>query len=846
MPNLLYSLDGNLVIPQGVAVSNNVLAVADTGNNQVAVYAIAMLPGGQPIRIGASGTNPAVEGLKLPGALTFVAPDEIIIADTQNQQLDRYKYLGGAWTFQNSVWQFPGIVPSVGSIVDLTLDGGGELLFLDATHRRILRLTIATGTIALHYSDPTWVDPSGLAVGGGYLWVTDAGSHQVFRYDAAFTRMSIGGYGTAAGKLRAPHGMLVDGISGKLYVSEAGGARISIFDLAGQHQAVIPLPLGSPHELHKMALDLGANRLYVADAGASRVHVFDLGAASLPLSVDQEIVDFGMVGIGYRLRLPITVQNRSNTPVQFVAATVQGVGFSLDPASSTFPLTIPAGTDRQLWLRFTPTTEGSVFGRLHLATDITAQPALYADLVGEGLVTEPMSVALVLDRSGSMLLSSGALSKIDRLRATCELLIDALSLSGSDELALVTFSSNATVNFARTSLSSGAVTTAKNAVAAISAQGVTSIGAGLQLAFGQIATTNLNRRNIIALTDGQENTNPRIRDVPVPNGLNIFTIGIGLPQYLDVAILESLASKTGGYFQMTDGNDYLLSKFLVQIFSDLSRQQVAVDPPVTFRGGQIQDFPVDITSGDIELSVFLTWERIGCDFVVELISPNGAIYDRTYFGWEVIGNRHLALRMPMRGSRWEMPGRWIVRIHPVRTVAATENGVLTVLVASDHHLDWGFSALTPDQLEFDPPTEAEPYGDTTQIPPTGRYPSPPSELRRGDRVLLEVHPAVPIADVTILKGTLEFHAPETSLAALRLQYEHIDLDHLNEAPIKFQHRIKWNRTRFTVDKKHLSATIEIPLDGPDGIYYGRARIHAMTSDGEVFQRERSFSFLVLP
>src|SRR6266550_3632673 len=119
MPNLLFSLSDGLQTAQGVAVTGGVLAVADTGNNQLAFFSIAGLPAGAPTRVGMLGTNPLVEGLRFPKALTFVAPDEVIVADTNNQHLDRYKQVGTMWTFQNSVAQFPGITPSVGYIVDL-------------------------------------------------------------------------------------------------------------------------------------------------------------------------------------------------------------------------------------------------------------------------------------------------------------------------------------------------------------------------------------------------------------------------------------------------------------------------------------------------------------------------------------------------------------------------------------------------------------------------------------------------------------------------------------------------------------------------------------------------------
>ena len=113
----------------------------------------------------------------------------------------------------------------------------------------------------------------------------------------------------------------------------------------------------------------------------------------------------------------------------------------------------------------------------------------------------------------------------------------------------------------------------------------------------------LARRNLIVLTDGMENTAPLIAVVPIPSNTTVYTVGLGLPQFVDVAKLETLATRNGGYFQVTDGDDLLLAKFFVQVFSDVIGQQVAADPPVVFQAGQAQDFEVWVTRGDRELDL---------------------------------------------------------------------------------------------------------------------------------------------------------------------------------------------------------------------------------------------------
>jgi hypothetical protein len=846
MPQLLFSISSGLLSAQGIALAGNVLAIADTGNNQIAFFDIAALPGSAPVRTGGLGTNPAVEGLRLPKALQFTAANELIVADTYNQHLDRYQRTGTVWTYQNSFAQFPGIAPPVGYIVDLVADGSNGLLFLDVPARRILHIDLATGAVTSYFTDTYWSDPAAITLGNGYLWVADAGRHQVFRYDPAFTRLAIGGYGTAPGKLRAPRGLAFEATTGILYVAEADGARISIFTTGGQPAGNFALPSGSAHELHKLALDPATRHLYVADAGASRIHVFDLAGTGAGLSLNEQTLDFGSVALGYRLRLGIGMRNNGTTAVQVTTLATLGSEYALEPLNPTTPFTISPGSQCQVMVRYAPATPGASFGRLKIETDSPAQPTLFAELTGEGLLVEPMSLALVLDRSGSMSLSSGSMSKIERLRAACALLIDLLSSSGQDELAMISFSTNATTDLTRTPLSPGTITSAQNKVSGIQAFGMTSIGDGLRSGFAELSRSLITRRNVIVLTDGQENTSPMIADITVPADTNIFTVGLGLPQFLDTVVLERLATAYGGYFQITDGNDQLLAKFFVQIFSDLVGQQVAIDPPIRLQTGQTQEFTVEVCSGDSELSAVLTWENRGSRFDIELVRPDGVLLTRGDFGWLAERDRHLAIRMPLRGTRWEQPGRWTARVRAVQTVAGSESGMLSLLVSSDYHLDWDFRVIQQERREFEPPEDVFPSADFPSISSSQGVSAPPPGLHLGDRLGLEVGLALPASDVTVVSGFLDVRAPKTSLALLRQQFAGIDLDTLEESPWpRFpDEQPRWRRVRFNVDKQRRLAYAELSLNGPDGIYEVRAHVNAVTVSGERLQRERSFHLVV--
>lgn len=848
MASLAFSISAGLAVPQGVAVGGGLLAIADTGNNQIALLGIPGLPGGTATRLGGPGTSAAAEGLRLPSALTFAAGGQLVVADTHNSHLDRYAGAGAAWTWQSSTAAFPGVTPAPGLIADVAVSGT-DLLLLDATNRRILRLD-PTGAATLHHADPTWLDPAAIAVGGGALWVADAGRHLLIRYDGAFNRTAIGGFGTAPGRLRAPRGLAFDAAGGVLFVAEGAGSRISSFDSAGIFQEAVALPATAPHDLHKLAYDASADRLYVADAASARIHCIDYGTAAADVALEPASLHFGAIGVGYRLRMPVGVRNSTGAAVTVTGASVVGDGFTLDVTSPATPLTVPAGGRDDLWVRYAPTTERSSFGRLRVDLASQAQPALPLELTGEGIGVEPLALGLVLDRSGSMTLSAGAVSRIERLRGACAMLIDLLSPTAANELAMVPFSSTAAVDFARQALSPAAVTSAKGVAAGLQAGGMTSIGAGLQLAFGQLAPSALDRRSVIVLSDGMENTAPMIADVPVPAGTRVFTVGIGLPMFLDADRLRALAGTTGGYFQITDGADHKLAKFFVQIFSDVVGHQMAVDPFFTFSAGQSNDVPVSISSGESDATVVVSWDRVGSKFDIELVSPAGTVYSRPDFAWIAEDDRHLAIRMALRGTPFEEPGQWTVRTTAKSTAAATELAAVSVLVASDFQLAWDLVLMNGERTSIVPPDAVDGWDAELTGPSPARTLEPPANLSRGDRLRLEVGISGPRQDVRVIGGVVELRQPSTSLAALQQKWSGLDLDRERKGrPPRLPRPPKPGpivKQRLRPDKRRGVAVADLRLDGPDGVYEAYARVLARTRDGELVQRERSLSIYVQP
>ncbi|MFO7617209.1 MAG: VWA domain-containing protein [Bacteroidales bacterium] len=150
---------------------------------------------------------------------------------------------------------------------------------------------------------------------------------------------------------------------------------------------------------------------------------------------------------------------------------------------------------------------------------------------------QPIKVALVMDRSGSM---SG-----QRLRDAKAAAIDFVNLLGDqDQACLIGFADNATVHQPFTSDKQLLV----NKINMLSPTGATAIFDAVNLAVDQVLTQS-GVRAILALTDGEDNRSATTPDVITAranqNGINIYSIGLGNESE---PLMSQLATETGGQY----------------------------------------------------------------------------------------------------------------------------------------------------------------------------------------------------------------------------------------------------------------------------------------------------------
>jgi len=428
--------------------------------------------------------------------------------------------------------------------------------------------------------------------------------------------------------------------------------------------------------------------------------------------------------------------------------------------------------------------------------------------------------------------SSGALSKIERLRAVSTMMVDLISENQLDELTVASFSTSAAVGVPLSALNPATVSAAQGVIAGLTANGATSIGGGLSLGLGQLASSTLTRRNVIVLSDGKENTPPMIADVPIPGGTRVFTVGVGLAALLDVDKLELLATENGGYFQLTDGNDEQLAKFFTQIASDLFGQQIAVDPVLTMRQGQLQDIPVQLCDSDHSATVVLTWENPNAVFDFGLVSPSGVSLGSAALTWSRTAPRHRIGRLPLRGSRWFRPGAWTVRVIPQQMPRATDVAVLSVSVVSDLHVNWVLTADRERRIRARPPKGAEAYAGPALFPPPPSFHFPPAGLHPGDTLVVDVAFAALGHGARLIGGEAVVRSPAVSLSELARHFGGLDLDKRTDRDIRREHDglIKHLASRLgrrpvrrrtykpQIARDGASLSFRPPLTGPDGIY----------------------------
>jgi Ca-activated chloride channel family protein len=241
---------------------------------------------------------------------------------------------------------------------------------------------------------------------------------------------------------------------------------------------------------------------------------------------------------------------------------------------------------------------------------------------------EPINVALVIDRSGSM---GGS-----KIRLAREAVVQALrTLRSSDRFSVVMYDDEIDVVVSSTTASAEAVRNAIDQVQRIEARGATNLGGGWMKGCEELAShlTPGQVSRCVLLTDGLANhgitdRSELTRHAEELSARGITTTTIGLGADFDERLLESMSYAGGGHFyfieqavQIADCLTSELGETLETVARDIV---VSVRPDVGLRVSAMNRFRVtEQPDGAIRISIGDLVSRQDVSLIVRLVFPQG-------------------------------------------------------------------------------------------------------------------------------------------------------------------------------------------------------------------------------
>lgn len=314
------------------------------------------------------------------------------------------------------------------------------------------------------------------------------------------------------------------------------------------------------------------------------VPVLLLTACLAPLAAQEAVDQFGMArarALAELGRLPSGRDVAVRDIVNYRRHLLPRPGAGEDVALAARAELVPSPTGDELWL----------------AIGYATAPQ------GDRALAAPCAVALVVDCSGSM----AEAGKLTAVQAGLRAFVGRLR--ADDEVALVTFASEAQVVAGRRARGDGAWLLA--AIDGLHPAGNTNLHAGLQLGLGELTAADAGRqRRVVLLTDGIANVGvvdpQQIAAATTPTtaaGIAIATIGVG--EDLDTALLRRLAGETRGLCHFVAGADDVQKVFVVESDSLLAAVARDVQLAIPLADGldvlDVYDERAELRPGRVEL-----------------------------------------------------------------------------------------------------------------------------------------------------------------------------------------------------------------------------------------------------
>lgn len=256
------------------------------------------------------------------------------------------------------------------------------------------------------------------------------------------------------------------------------------------------------------------------------------------------------------------------------------------------------------------------------------------------------AVALVLDRSGSMTLTAGALgTRYALLQSSLQVVSDIMR--PGDAVGLVSYDDLVTTIAPVTQM--GALSppgpgrlAIGNAITGpdLVPRGLTAIGQGMIAGAGVLdaertaAGTPYSHFAMVVMTDGNENVPPNVSSATVDTAIepyrdHVYAIGLGRENGVSAATLGAIANYmliTGDV--STEEQRFRLTKYFVQVLAGVTRSAIIVDPQGELLLGAEHRIPFRVNQSDVSVDVVALCPLA---FLLEmrLEAPDGTVIDRT-------------------------------------------------------------------------------------------------------------------------------------------------------------------------------------------------------------------------
>ncbi len=289
--------DGRIHYPNGVAVSradDDTLVVAEAFENRCQIFGRVVEDDGSTVPkrslpprsiqshfgklITSDGDLVAVWEPESRGVLVFHLEREVpILITTFGSYGDRFGQFG-----RISCLHLDGTTLYVGDAANdriqtyrIGIDDDWRLRYDPALARLVRAIDLKRlGSALAEQGEPSRIVPLALEHDGdGNLIVLDGHLARVLVFDAEYRLVGAwGGYGTDAGRLRGPTDLAVSPDGERLYVADALGSAVRVFDRRGSYLFSVPSPGDEAPFVRPSGLAVGPDgTVYVSDAARDRV-----------------------------------------------------------------------------------------------------------------------------------------------------------------------------------------------------------------------------------------------------------------------------------------------------------------------------------------------------------------------------------------------------------------------------------------------------------------------------------------------------------------------------------------------------------------------------------------------